>query len=324
VGDAIPARPEGRALHESSRSLFRSVLGYRYLVRYLGGKLLEGSWRELAFPLSEPGRLFLRHGYSAAVMRRIYESDERPQPALDRVFYEYPLHRAVYDRLQLLTHELQHELAARLEHGGRVRVLTGPAGFSYDLFRPLEAIAAADPEALRRVALVAADLDPQGELAPELTARARALGLGDFRLLLGDLTRPELRAAVAEAGPYDLALFVGLSAWLPKPALLQHLRLLRRVVATGGRLISDSFTPAAYALGGHYVGYHASYYPPATYLALLDYCGFPTAGAWVATGRDGINHAVFVPLGKAVTPEAGSRVRSPARARRSPPRPAQE
>ena len=44
--------------------------------------------------MTAPGRIFLKDGYSAGVMRLIYDQPVRA-PLLDRVFYGYPLHRAV-------------------------------------------------------------------------------------------------------------------------------------------------------------------------------------------------------------------------------------
>jgi len=140
------------------------TLNHRYLLRYLVLRFFSGAWREPTFFFSKLGRLFLKEGYSAGVMRAIYDRDEKEYGLLDRVFLEYSLHRAVYDRLQILVRKITPELEARLATGDDVRIFTAPSGFAYDLFRPLEEIARRDPEAMKRVHITAADLDSHGVL----------------------------------------------------------------------------------------------------------------------------------------------------------------
>src|SRR5205814_500959 len=173
------------------------------------------------------GRQLLREGYSAGVMRTIYDQGESAHSLADRVFLDYPLHRAVYDRLHILQNMIETELESRLARGSRVRIFTAPSGFAYDLFGPLEAIAVRKPELMRNVELVAADLDPHSLLAGEVESRAERLRLGGFRFVVGDITARGLQQELAAGGPYDIALFVGLSSWLPKPHSLRHLRWLR-------------------------------------------------------------------------------------------------
>ena len=93
--------------------------------------------------------------------------------------------------------------------------------------------------------------------------------------------------------PYDVVLFVGLSSWLPKPQTARHMRWVRGHIRSGGVLVSDSFTPEAYALSGRYVGYKAHYYTPDIYRAFMDFCGFDGLSASVDSGRDGINHVML-------------------------------
>jgi hypothetical protein len=285
-----PEEPLGTS-SRTGGEMRRTALDRRYLVRYLLAKWIQGAWREPTFLFSSLGRLFLEEGYSAGVMRAIYDSDEKRYGLLDRVFLEYPLHRAVYDRLQILTAKIEAELEVRLRTGREVRVFTAPSGFAYDLFRPLEAIAARLPELMVQVEVVATDLDPYGALADELTARAGRLGIR-FRFLRGDMTDDAMRRRFQETAPYDVALFIGLSAWMPKPGVLDHLRWVRENLRDDGVLITDSFTPEAYALSGRYVGYKANYYEPEIYRALVDYCGFDGIGAEVESGRDEINHVL--------------------------------
>jgi energy-coupling factor transporter ATP-binding protein EcfA2 len=285
------------ALHEAigRRSVARRVLSYAYLGRYLVRHFFDGAWREPLFPLSVPGRTFLRDGYSAGVMRYIY--DQPPQPPLvDRAFYGYPLHRAVRDRLAILERRIEMELRARLSSGGEVHIFTAPSGFAYDVLRPLSRLAADSPELVRRVVLVAADLDPAGDLGPELTVAAGRIGF-QLTFVRGDLTAPAFRAECAQHGPFDVGLFVGLSSWLPKLPMLEHLRWLRANLRPDSVLVTDCFTPAAYAVGGAAMGYRANYYPPAVMRTLLDYCGFDGLGAEVESGRDGINHVMLAPVG---------------------------
>ena len=269
----------------------QTAFDHRYIFRYLLPKWFQGAWREPAFLLSPLGRLFLEEGYSAGVMRVIYDRDEKRYGPLDRVFLEYPLHRAVYDRLHILTRRLEAELEQRLGAGNEVRIFTAPSGFAYDLFRPLEAIADRGPDLMQRVHLVAADLDPHETLTGELDERAGKLGIR-FEFLRGDMTERWMRRKFAASAPYDMALFVGLSAWLPKPGVLDHLLWIRENLRDDGILVTDCFTPETYALSGRYVGYRASYYEPGVYRTLVDHCGFDGLGAEVESGPDAINHVL--------------------------------
>jgi hypothetical protein len=276
----------------STKGLISKVLSYRYLVHYLAAKWFQGAWREPLFVLSSPGRQFLAEGYSAGIMRVIYDRGEGREGFLDRVFYEHPLHRAVYDRLQILTRSVEAELEARLAENRELSLFSAPSGFAYDLFQPLESIAAREPGAMQRVRLLVADLDPHGRLMTEVTQRAAELGI-DVRFVRGDLNASEVRQLFDERAPFDVALFVGLSAWLPKPEIVSHLRWVASRLREDGVLFSDSFTPAAYALSGKYAGYKANYYEPAVYQSLLDYCGFDGLQASVESGRDAINHVML-------------------------------
>jgi hypothetical protein len=267
------------------------TINHRYLFRYLLPKWFSGAWREPTFFFSKLGRLFLKEGYSAGVMRVIYDQDDKEYGLLDCIFLEYSLHRAVYDRLHILVRKIKPELEERLTAGRELRIFTAPSGFAYDLFRPLEEIARHDAEAMKRVHVTAVDLDPYGVLKEELSARARRLGI-QLTFLRGDITDQDVRSRLQETAPFDLELFVGLSSWLPKPDTLVHLSWLRENLRHDGRLITDCFTPEAYALSGRYIGYKANYYTPEIYRAILDYCGFNGVDADLESGRDGINHVL--------------------------------
>ena len=280
----------------------RKTVNLRYFLRYLLPKWFSGAWREPTFFFSPLGRLFLKEGYSAGVMRVIYDRDEKDYGLLDRIFLEYSLHRAVYDRLQILVRTIQPEIEARLASGGQLSIFTAPSGFAYDLFRPLEQIARHDPEAMKRVHITAADLDPHGVLQDELSARAAQLGI-HFTFHRGDITERPMLSRLEESAPFDLALFVGLSSWLPKPQTLVHLSWLHRNLAHDGLLVTDCFTPDAYALSGRYIGYKANYYTPEVYKAMLDYCGFDGLNAGVESGRDHVNHVLIVKPHKKTTDE---------------------
>jgi hypothetical protein len=266
-----------------------------YLFRYLLPKWFSGAWREPTFFFSQLGRLFLKEGYSANVMRAIYDRDEGQYGLLDSIFLEYSLHRAVYDRLQILVRKIKPELETRLSEGREVSIFTAPSGFAYDLFRPLEEIARSDADAMRLVHVIAADLDPQGILEVNLNDRARQLGIR-LTFVRGDITDQSVRSRLGESAPFDLALFVGLSSWLPKPPTLVHFDWLREKLVENGRLITDCFTPDAYALSGRYIGYKANYYTPEVYKAMLDYSGFDGLDADLEPGRDGINHVLVASL----------------------------
>ena len=277
----------------ADETIRRKTVNHRYFLRYLLPKWFSGAWREPTFFFSQLGRLFLKEGYSAGVMRVIYDRDEKEYGLLNRIFLEYSLHRAVYDRLQILVRKIQPEIEARLVNGGELSIFTAPSGFAYDLFRPLEKIALSDPEAMKRVHMTAADLDPHGVLQDELSARAARLGIR-FTFHRGDITAAPMLNRIEESAPFDLALFVGLSSWLPKPQTLVHLAWLHRSLAHDGLLVTDCFTPDAYALSGRYIGYKANYYTPEVYKAMLDYCGFDGLNADVESGRDYLNHVLVV------------------------------
>lgn len=272
-------------------SVWRKVMSPRYLLGYLLPSFLDSAWRELSFPLSRLGRAFLAEGYSAGTMRRIYAQDEQRYGLLDRLFLDYPLHRAVYDRLHILVPALQRELWRLARSRGRVRVLSAPCGNAEDLLRALEGL----PAALRRgVELTLMDLDPAGDLEGEVLRRASALGVR-VRFLRGDLCEADSHLALESFAPFDLALFVGLSSWLPKPEMLAHLRWLRGAVRADATLVSDCFTVAPYAASGRCMGFKASYYDPERYAALLNRAGFAPRGE-AASGRDRINHVcLFAP-----------------------------
>ena len=275
-----------------TKAMWKRTLSFNYIFRNLIGNWFRGSWRELTFMSSSLGRLLLREGYSASVMRVIYDQDDKRYGLLNRVFMGHALHRAVYDRLHILTKYIEADLEERLRAGREVTIFTAPSGFAYDLFRPLASIAARHPEGLKHVRVVAADLDPHDYLAKELSERAESLGLR-FDFLRGDITEDAMRARFEEAAPFDMVLFVGLSAWLPKPQMIHHIKWVYRNVQKDATFVTDSFTPDAYALSGRYTGWKAHYYTPDLYQALMDYCGFDSLNARVESGRNGINHVML-------------------------------
>ena len=68
--------------------LRRKAFDHRYLIRYLLAKWFCGAWREPTFLFSPLGQLFLKEGYSAGVMRAIYDRDEKSYSLIDNVFLE--------------------------------------------------------------------------------------------------------------------------------------------------------------------------------------------------------------------------------------------
>ncbi len=290
---ARPKTPLGMSTVKLTGSVWCKLFSYQYLVHCLLGKWFRGAWREPTFALSRLGRLLIREGYSAGVMRAIYDQDERQHQLLDRIFLGYPLHQAVYDRLHILARRIERELENRLKTGSKVSIFTAPSGFAYDVFRALESIAKRTPGAMRRVRLVAADLDPHAVLANELMNRAERLGI-EFEFLRSDITDHAVRARFRETAPFDVVLFVGLSSWLPKPELVRHLRWIREKTREDGLFVTDSFTPEAYALTGRYAGYKGNYYPPDVYRVVLDYCGFDGPNTVVESARNRINHVMLI------------------------------
>ena len=288
AGRAAPEDPLGTTALTRSAP-WKRVVQPAYLA-YLATDCRHGAWREPFFLASRHGRALLREGYSAGVMRRIYDQDRVPPGLLDRIFLGYPLHRAVHDRLHLLVDVIERELVAALGRARGVRVLSAPCGTAEDLFRALERVAARGRVALSRVHVVAADLDPHGELRAAIRERAGALGVS-VEFVRCDLTDPAARERLG-AAPFDLALFVGLSSWIDKPSLLAHLAWLRSVVRPSGTVVTDCFSAASYARSGWMAGYRASYYAPAAYATLLDACGFDGGALAIASGRDRLNHVV--------------------------------
>ena len=263
----------------------------RYVFSYLFGKFTKGAWREPLFLFSPAGRQFLDQGYSAPVMRSIYDHNPQKSGMMERIFQNYPLHRAVYDRLQILTKQVEKIIRRKLSEYGEVTIFTAPSGYSYDIFKPLENIAVTSPDLMGRIKLFASDLDPQGAIEPELMDRAKRLGIS-FTFIKDDITSNTVRKSIQKNGPFDIVLFVGLSSWLPKHPLLSHLRWVRRYMEWDSILVTDCFTADAYALSGSYIGYKAHYYASSLYTRLLEYCGFDGDMAVVESGRDGINHVV--------------------------------
>lgn len=254
-----------------------------FVARYAIGKLHRGSLRTLSLPLTQPGRRIMAEGYSARVMRDLYRL--RPRRSLERLFVAHPLHNAVRERFALLTSAIEARLRELLaNHPGVVRVVTAPSGHADDLTTALSALS---PALRRRVEVVAIDLDPQGDVEAALTARAAELGVA-LRFVRGDLTDPAIRATIAE--PHHLAIFVGLSSWLPKPALRQHLVLIGTHLTPGGTLISDCFPSAPYAMAGHFAGFVASYYAANDYALLLRRAGFACVHSRATPSR--LNHVV--------------------------------
>lgn len=266
-------------------------LNRQYMSRYLLPKLFRGAWREPAFLLSPMGRRFRKEGYSAGVMRAIYQASDGQVGLADRIFFDHPLHRAFHDRLKILSEKISHELKVRLSNGHEVSLLTTPAGLADEILGRLEEIELQDPDAMKRVHLVAVDLDPEGELEDRLKEHAQRLGI-QLTFLRGDVTNQQVRSRLEEWGPFDLAVSVGLSNYLPKHQLLLHLASLRNNLLPSGRLITDCFSPQSYALSRHYRGYEGNYYSPEMYLVILDYCGFDGLNAEVESEANGINHVV--------------------------------
>ena len=93
VADRTAVAPLGTS-ELADETIRRKTVNYRYFLRYLLPKWFSGAWREPTFFFSQLGRLFLKEGYSAGVMRVIYDRDEKDYGLLDRIFLEYSLHRA--------------------------------------------------------------------------------------------------------------------------------------------------------------------------------------------------------------------------------------
>jgi hypothetical protein len=274
----------------------RKALTYQYLIRYTLPNLHRGSARELTFPLSSLGRLSLREGYSADLMKAIYLQESQDYGLLDRIFLNHPLHKAVYHRLQVLKCVIAQEFGCRLGQlppEKRIKVMTAPSGYAFDLLQPLKQIVGSNRVKARSIHLLASDLDPDGRLERGLTRTARLMDLG-FRFTRGDLTSAEIKDQLRQAGPYDMIVFIGLSAWISKTSLLSHLKLIRQqLLVPGGVLFMDCFSPQVSALSGKYLGYKANYYQPEEFSSLLAYCGFDPAQLTWESGPDEVDH-VFV------------------------------
>jgi hypothetical protein len=271
----------------------KKALHYQYLLHYTLPNLHRGSMRELTFPLSDLGRLSLKEGYSAGLMRAIYLQDREQYGLLDRIFLNHPLHRGVYHRLQALRRMIETEFHCRLGPASRkqsLRILTAPSGYAFDLLDPLKKISQAHPEKAGAIHILASDFDPDGQIELELSQATRQMRTG-FEFVRGDLTSAQIREHFRQAGPYDMILFVGLSAWISKTHLVDHLKLVRHhLLAAGGVLFTDCFTPQVSALSGKYMGYKANYYSPEEFSSLLAYCGFEPADVSWESGPDGVDH----------------------------------
>jgi hypothetical protein len=190
----------------------KKVLTYQYLARYTLPNLHRGSAHELTFPLSQLGQLFFREGYSAEIMKAIYLQDSQRYGPLDRIFLDYPLHRAVYHRLRILKRLVEKEFWHRLERlpiGGTVKVMTAPSGYAFDLLQPLERIAKSGRERVRPIHILASDLDPDGRIERGLIQAIQKTGIGPSALRRGSgqaLRRSPgqaLRQSLSRAEPRD-------------------------------------------------------------------------------------------------------------------------
>ncbi len=292
VGSGTAGRPLGTTTERLVGSSFiRKIFNFRYLFGYLARYWFRSAWREPLFVCSPPGRRFLREGYSADVMKDIYELTNVGAGFFQRAFLNYPLHRAVYDRLQILVEHLSDHLRHRLAQHTGITVFSAPSGYAYDVLGAVSRVSP-DQRAGRALRFVASDLDPHDRIQSEVRRRARELGV-ELEFLRADLTEASTRRKYEEYAPFDAALFVGLSSWLPKPHTIEHLRWLSSVLKPDGLLLTDCFTPAPYALSGKYVGYKAHYYEPDVFAAILDVCGFDAATTRIHSGRDSTNHVLI-------------------------------
>lgn len=282
-----------------TRVVAMKALTFQYLIRYLLPNLHHGSAYELTFPLSQLGQLSLKEGYSARLMKAIYLQDNQKYGLLDRIFLNHPLHRAVYHRLQVLKQWVEKEFCCRLEklpHGKTIKVITAPSGYAFDLLYPLKQIAKSHRENIKPIQILASDIDPDGCIERELTQVAQETGL-NLEFVQGDLTSAEMREQFKQLGPYDVVVFIGLSSWVSKAQLVNHLKLIRsHLLAPDGTLFTDCFTPQISALTGKYVGYKANYYDPTEFTSLLAYSGFDPANITWENGPDGIDHVCIAKL----------------------------
>ena len=239
----------------TQKNFLAKIFSFNYIFRYFLAKFFQGAWREPFFIFSPLGRQFLKEGYSAGIMKVIYDKDEKKYGFFDSIFLGYSLHLAVYDRLGILTKNIEPILLGKLRKAKKeIRIFTAPSGFAYDLFKPLENLKKKNPELMKKISLTAADLDPHGVIEEELKEKAKRLGI-KFSFIRGDITSEKIRAIYQSNGKYDIALFVGLSGWLPKKSLLSHLKFLTTIIKPGGVLVSDSFTADSYSYSGKFAGY---------------------------------------------------------------------
>jgi hypothetical protein len=293
-----------RAELSKTSVVLKKALNYQYLARYTLPNLHRGSAHELTFPFSKLGRVFLQEGYSAGVMKSIYLQAEQQHGLLDRIFLNYPVHQAVYHRLQALNQVVEKEFRQRLaslSNGEMIKVMTAPSGYAFDLFQPLqrlsqsgrlsqaERLTQAGDEA-NPIYVLASDLDPHLKIQGELARAAEKVNVG-LGFVRGDLTSTMMKKVFKRLGPYDMILFVGFSCWIPKTHLVNHLKLIRHyLLAPGGVLFTECFTPQAFALSGKYAGYKANYYSPDEFTNILAYCGFDAANVSWTSDPQGINH----------------------------------
>jgi len=267
------------------RSVIRRMLRPSYLALLLRDR---SSRRELLFPFSRAGRTVMRDGYSAEVMRLIYQAEARTLP--ERAFHHHPLHQAVAARLPRVQQAIVDAIDARQ---GPIRILTGPSGTLEDIDAALQRCGRDG----RAITLWSVDLDPV--TADHARRVAGRHGIAHEHLtasLTDDATRERLR----RAGPFDLVVFVGLSSWLPKRELLAHLRLCRQLLdARGGQLVTDAFAPAPYATSGRIGGFSASYYDRDSFATMLAFAELTVdEGASRDGGRAPLNRVVVArPVG---------------------------
>lgn len=269
------------------------IVSWRYLYGVLIRHLFAGAWREPLLAFTRPGRQLLVEGYSARMMRCIYRL--KGTSLGERLFLGHALHAAVRERLPHAVAQIRAGVEQALKReSGTVRILTVPSGFAEDVRGAVDGILARDGALAERLEVVAVDMDPHGEVEPALRAWSHATGVA-LRVVKGDMTSESVRAQAcpsAAGALVHVAVVVGISSWLPKPAMLSTLRWVREALDPRGVLVTDCFRADAYALSGQCLGYRASYYTPRTYAGVLALAGFSPHPKTVGAGRAGVNHVL--------------------------------
>lgn len=214
-------------------------------VRLAHGMVADGKGRYLPLLSSALAQSILSEGYDARTLERVYRN--RPSNEMgplgllaDRMVLDLPVHQALRERLDAAAGEICAAVTLGVRSGiTDFRLLCAPCGLASELLHAAERLRETRPEAFAALRCWGVDPDLRGDLLPDATSRARALGLR-FQPLREDLRRRrEVTAKVAAEGPFHAVVCVGLTQRFTVADSSELLRFYSSLLAPGGALLVD-------------------------------------------------------------------------------------